>query len=341
MQQLLITVFLLIFAVGLRAQTMEVTVQNDSIMATSQGSVQAGFVVNESAAAWLDSPCDGTIVAVQVLWRSAAGGGPMTIEDSIEIFDAGTFPVPGVSLETIQAPVMTDGVFNEFRFLDDQMVIPLQVPVTDGQRFVVSFTFDNTPGPNGASVVTDVDGCQTGRNGIFAIPPGLWFSSCDLGVTGDFAIRAVVECPVMGNDADLSITKLADSPTYTPGEDLSYTITAGNAGPSMANAATVIDFFPPELNNVQWTCIGQGGANCPVGAGSGNLTQSVNLPAGGSLEYTAIGTVAPGTMGDISNTAQIVVPVGINDPQMANNTAVAVVMPGGPDEILLLDGFED
>ena len=47
----------------------EVTVKNDSVVGGSQGNVQAGFVTNESAAAWLTSPCDGNIVAVQVLWR--------------------------------------------------------------------------------------------------------------------------------------------------------------------------------------------------------------------------------------------------------------------------------
>lgn len=340
MQRLLVSICLLISSAA-QAQTMEVTVQNDSITDLSQGLVQAGFVAGESAAAWLDSPCDGTIVAVQVFWRSVNGGGPVTIEDSIEIFDAGAFPVPGTSLETIIAPVMTDGVFNEFRFLDDQMVIPLEVPVTENQRFIVSFTFANTPGANGASVVTDTDGCQAGRNGLFAIPPGLWFSSCDLGVSGDFAIRAVIECPLVGNDADLSIVKTADSATYMPGEDLGYTITAANAGPSAANSATVIDFFPGELSNVQWTCAGQGGASCPAPAGSGNLTQSVNLPSGGSLVYSAIGTVMAGAVGDISNTAQIVVPVGINDPQPANNMSTAVVPPGGPGEVLLVDGFEN
>jgi hypothetical protein len=45
----------------------------------------------------------------------------------------------------------------------------------------------------GPSVVTDNDGCQAGKNGIFAIPGG-WFSSCVLGVSGDFVIRAVVDC---------------------------------------------------------------------------------------------------------------------------------------------------
>ncbi len=340
MKRFVVIVLLLVSIVVVQAQTMEVTVQNDSITKLSEGAIQAGFVSGESAAAWLDSPCDGTIVAVQVFWRSLVGGAPQTIEDSIEIFDNGAFPIPGTLLETINAPVMTDGVFNEFRFLDDQMVIPLQVPVTQNQRFVVSFTFAEGPQASGPSVITDADGCQAGRNGLFAIPPGAWFSSCLLGLSGDFAIRAVIECPVVANEADLSVVKTADMPTYIAGQDLGYSITARNSGPTAITAATVIDFFPSEVTNVQWTCSGQGGASCPVGAGSGNLTQSVNLPVGGSLVYDAIGTVMVGAQGDISNTAQIVVPVGITDPQMANNMSTVVVTEAGDGEVLLIDGFE-
>jgi hypothetical protein len=90
---------------------------------------------------------------------------------------------------------MTDGALNEYRFLDKNLTQPIMVPVTAGQVFVVSFKFFNDPPPQGPSVVTDTDGCQAGKNGIFAIPPGQWFSSCALGVSGDFVIRAVIDCP--------------------------------------------------------------------------------------------------------------------------------------------------
>ena len=82
---------------------------------------------------------------------------------------------------------MSDGFLNEF-------VLPVPVVVQQGSTYVVSLEFDHAPLPTGPSVVTDLDGCQSGKNGIYAIPPGAWFSSCALGVTGDFAIRAVVEC---------------------------------------------------------------------------------------------------------------------------------------------------
>ncbi|MEE8171141.1 MAG: hypothetical protein V3T70_11405 [Phycisphaerae bacterium] len=180
------------------ARAEEVTVQNDSLMGGDDGAIQAGFVAGESAAVWLTSPCDGSIVAVQVFWRSLAGGAAQSLEDSISIFDGGSFPTPGTLLEFLGGPVMTDGVINEFRFLDDNQTIPINVPVTNGQVFVLSFKFETSPSPfNGPSVVTDTNGCQSGKNGIFAIPGG-WLNSCALGISGDFVIRAVVDCTSVG-----------------------------------------------------------------------------------------------------------------------------------------------
>ncbi|GAB4181859.1 MAG: hypothetical protein Tsb002_02390 [Wenzhouxiangellaceae bacterium] len=329
-----------LWASGASAQTVEITTQNDSIGDQTTGNVQAGFVAGEKAASWLTSPCTGTVVAVQVFWRSLFGGTPQSIESSIEVSRGGPFPIPGMVEAFIGGPVMTDGVFNEFRFLDDQNTIPLQVPVTDGERFVVTFTFGNNPPPNGPSLVTDANGCQAGLNSLFAIPPSIWFSSCDLGVSGDFAIRAVVECPDIPDSADLSIVKTANTADYIAGDPLGYTIVVSNSGSADANSATVIDFFPPQLSNVSWTCSGNAGATCSAPSGMGNIAQSINLPAGASVNITAEGTVLTGTTGDISNTAQIVVPAGITDPDQTNNTSTAVTMPSTGDEILFIDGFE-
>jgi len=51
-------------ALAATAAANEVTVQNDSLDNGGSGTIEAGFVANEKAAAWLTSPCDGNIVAV-------------------------------------------------------------------------------------------------------------------------------------------------------------------------------------------------------------------------------------------------------------------------------------
>lgn len=175
------------------AKGAEVVIRNDTLANMGAGAIQAGFDPGESAAAWLTSTCTGTIVAVQILWRSQSGGEPPTLEQSITVFGNGTFPVPGPVLAFLEGPVLTDGFLNEYRYLDELQTIPLSIPINTGERFVVSFEFANDPDPsNGPSVVTDT-GCQGQKNAINAIGLG-WVNSCSLGVSGDFVIRAVVDC---------------------------------------------------------------------------------------------------------------------------------------------------
>jgi hypothetical protein len=197
----------------------EIVVQNDSVEDGDSVAIQVGFIAQESAAAWLTSPCDGTIVAVQVFWQSFFGNEPPSLEEAITIYESGSYPSPGAILEVLPGPVMTDGKLNEFRFLDKNQQIPLQVPVSEGQTFVVAFTFANDPPPLGPSIVTDIDGCQTPKNSLFAVPQG-WLNPCLLGISGDFFIRAVIDCgDVLGaccftNGAcfeDLTSTECEDS----------------------------------------------------------------------------------------------------------------------------------
>ncbi len=172
---------------GTTTSAQLVVLQNDSVTDFGNATIQAGFVGGEAASAWLTSSCDGSMIAVQILWLSTTGTGPDILEDSIVINNAGAFPNPGTELAWISGPLMRDGFFNEF-------TLPVPVTVHLGSTYVVSLVFDDAPPPTGPSVVNDTDGCQSGKNGIFAIPPAAWFSSCDLGVNGDFAIRAVVDC---------------------------------------------------------------------------------------------------------------------------------------------------
>jgi hypothetical protein len=175
---------LLLAAAPAGAQTV---IQNDSVVDFGNVAIQAGFVADERAAAWLTATCDGDLTAVRVLWLSLLGGQPDVLGQAVTISDPGAFPVPGTLRRELLGPILSDGFFNEYP------IIP-GIPMTTGQTVVVDFQFLSNPNPLGPSVVTDVDGCQAGRNGIFAIPPSSWFSACALGVTGDIAIRGVLDC---------------------------------------------------------------------------------------------------------------------------------------------------
>ena len=103
--------------------------------------------------------------------------------------------------------------------------------------------------------------------------------------------------------ADLSITKTDGVTTAVAGGSITYTITASNAGPDSVVGATVADTFPAALT-ATWTCVGAGGGTCTA-AGAGNINDTVNLPAGGSVTYTASASLSASATGTLVNTATV------------------------------------
>ncbi len=155
-------------------------------------------------------------------------------------------------------------------------------------------------------------------------------ASGTLSNTATVAAPAGVTDPTPGNNsatdsdtlaaqADLSITKTDGVTSATPGGSVTYTITASNAGPSNATGATVADTFPASLT-CTWTCVGSGGGTCTA-SGSGNIADTVNLPAGGSTTHTASCTISASASGTLSNTATVAAPGGVTDPTPGNNSA--------------------
>jgi uncharacterized repeat protein (TIGR01451 family) len=319
----------------------ETTMQNDSLVDFGTAVVVTGFIADGAAASWLTSPCAGTVRAVQVFWRSQTGTSGQTIHFAIDIYRSGSFPNPGALAETIGGPVLNDGVINEYRFLDENNVIPLIVPVTQGETIVVALVFaEAPPAPFGPSVVRDTDGIVPMRNTILSnFGAGFeWRSAESLGVTGDWVIRAVVDCQQGAQEADVAVGLSADPTNYIAGAALNYTIVVDNAGPAGAPGTTIVDVFPAAYTNVNWTCSGSGGATCPA-AGSGNIGTQVNLPVGGEVVFDVNGIVAPGTTAPLVNSVSAVLGGGLSDPFPANNSATLITEAGGED--LFEDGFED
>jgi uncharacterized repeat protein (TIGR01451 family) len=131
--------------------------------------------------------------------------------------------------------------------------------------------------------------------------------------------NSATDTDTLGATADLAITKTDGVTSVTAGGSVTYTITASNAGPSDVTGATVTDTFPASLT-CTWTCVGAGGGTCTA-AGSGNISDTVNLPAGGSVTYTASCTLSSSATGTLSNTATVAAPGGVTDPNPDNNSA--------------------
>ncbi len=145
------------------------------------------------------------------------------------------------------------------------------------------------------------------------------------------ANNSATDTDTLAAQADLSVTKTDGVTTATPGGSTTYTITASNAGPSNAPGATVADTFPASLT-CTWTCAGAGGGTCTA-SGSGNLNDTVSLPSGGSVTYTASCTISAAATGTLSNTATVTAPAGVTDPVPANNSATDTDTLGGSADL--------
>jgi len=124
--------------------------------------------------------------------------------------------------------------------------------------------------------------------------------------------------------ADLSITKLPNT-TPEPGEDIIYTLTITNAGPSNAQEVVIQDDIPTNLENVQYS-LDDGNtwvtwtSPYPMGTLDAGVTQTILLK----------GTVTSDATNFLSNTA--VITSATPDPDPTNNTSTSTLpLPsGGP-----------
>ena len=122
--------------------------------------------------------------------------------------------------------------------------------------------------------------------------------------------------------SDLSVTVTDGQSEAVPGTTVTYDIVVTNAGPDDALGATVSDVFPPELTGCSWTCAGTSGGVCTSGPVAGDISDTVDLPVGAQLDYTAVCLVDPAAGGDLVNTVNATPPSGVADPNLVNNTDV-------------------
>jgi len=121
--------------------------------------------------------------------------------------------------------------------------------------------------------------------------------------------------------ADLKVTVTDGKTTAVAGQKNTYTIKVTNAGPSNVTGATVVDNFPAIFTAVTFTATGANGASGFSASGTGNINDTLTLPATSSVTYKAIGKISSSASGTLSNTATVTPPKGANDPSSANNSA--------------------
>jgi uncharacterized repeat protein (TIGR01451 family) len=137
-----------------------------------------------------------------------------------------------------------------------------------------------------------------------------------------------------GVTPDLSITKTDGQAYYVPGMSLTYTIVVTNTSATTSAAgAAVSDVLPASLTGATWTCAASAGSSCAA-SGTGNISNTVNLLAGGTATYTLTASVAPAATGPLVNTATVTL---AGDPNSANNSATDVDLAGADLSITKTD----
>jgi hypothetical protein len=142
------------------------------------------FVPGEQAGSVFNLPANEypiEILKVGIAWASQFGGAPQSIEQAIHIYGGG-LPDPGTPIFTLPGPVLNDGYINEF---DLEPVVGSKTIASGPFTVTLEFLNSNVNDPFAPTVLHDGNGCQSGKNVVFAVPGG-WYDACVLGVTGDW-----------------------------------------------------------------------------------------------------------------------------------------------------------
>ena len=106
-------------------------------------------------------------------------------------------------------------------------------------------------------------------------------------------------------------------PWAPPGRaaSITYTVVATNTGPSTVHGAEISDSVSeiPGVTSDTWTAQGTAAAVVSVRPGSGDINDSVVIPAGASITYTVVATIGSSGRSALSSTVTLAPPAGFVD----------------------------
>ena len=123
-----------------------------------------------------------------------------------------------------------------------------------------------------------------------------------------------------GPSADLGVAVSANRTSTAPGDLLSFAVAVSNSGPDAAVGSTVTVAWPGSMPSLGWTCTASAGSSCPA-SGTGTVSHAVDLLPGGTLAYSASGTVPLATTTLLVMSATAGVPSGVFELVPGNNAS--------------------
>jgi uncharacterized repeat protein (TIGR01451 family) len=196
--------------------------------------------------------------------------------------------------------------------------LPLGIGFVSVQQTVGSGFSCTGPPANQNGTVTCTKGTMaTGESATFVITALAPANSAAAARTNTATVQSATTDPAPNNnsavvgttivtEAIVSITKIDNPDPVIAGNNLTYTITVSNAGPSVAQAVTLTDPIPANTTFVSLAGTGIL-ANCAHNAGNVSCLPAP-LPPGESASLTLVVNVNPNTLpgvGAISNTANV------------------------------------
>ena len=143
---------------------------------------------------------------------------------------------------------------------------------------------------------------------------------------GNTPVNSNTVTSTVTKQADLMIEKTGPSAAVA-GEQVNYTITVTNAGPSDIIGAIIADAIPTTILSPIWTVVTQGTATASAASGTGNVNITGNIKAGTTdkIIISVTGKIDPDFAGTVSNTATATPPSGTTDPTVATSTVNTTV----------------
>ncbi|MCG8461056.1 MAG: DUF11 domain-containing protein, partial [Holophagales bacterium] len=322
------------------------------------GTPRTYFVAVEASAAFDSAPFDAIALRHRTLGssraRDAAHDTPLRLEGAVPVTTADFTVNPGAVPEADMAvasiavspdPVAAEGqvaytvtVANAGPWPAQAVAVASTLPA--GAAFVATAGCENDP--------SGFPACQLGEVRLGEMPAFTLTATMAAGVSGPVTYGAAVSTTTLDPDpADDSVEEITT--VLPPGDlgagagatllpridgdlDLEFRVSASNLGGLDEPTATFTAPLPSQLAGASWTCQAFGGASCPA-SGSGDISETVNLPVGSRIGFRIAGTVSRAS-GSLSATATV---AGDMDDLPANNTASFSIE---LSSLMIADGFE-
>lgn len=282
----------------------------------------------------------GNKIVVTITGRiKATSVGGKTITNTGSVATDVTIPDPdnGNNVSTVTGTVPN----NPPVAVDDNFSTPRDVPVSGNVKTNDSdpendpLTVNTTPvsGPSNGTVTLNADGTFTYRpNAGFTGTDKFVYSICD---NKNACAQATVTISVLAATADLKVTKTANPTTVVAGQNLTYTITVTNNGPSTIQSSEtffVRDDLPANFTPATFT------PSAGTFNNNNNSWTGVTLAPAASVTLTITGSVSSAASGTIVNRATTTPPTGVTDPTPDTATVTTPVSLTGDLSVTKTDG---